>query len=176
MSVWFQIPNYFPRQPQVAHMSSDRPSSHSSLTWHTPTPSEHQQGAKSTSNSFRHTPTPPDIQLLKGASNPMFRHTPTPPDRDSLKMYRLTPTPPDGQSIKNTSNPLYRHTPTPPDMVHGIKSSAPLYRHTPPPDGHKGPSNPLYNLQQMMSGNVHPNEPLRGNLSPFRSSLSKQSL
>jgi hypothetical protein len=34
-----QVP-FVARQPQLAHMSSERPISHSPLTWHTPTPQE----------------------------------------------------------------------------------------------------------------------------------------
>ena len=32
-----QVPSFIPRQPQLAHMSNERPMVRSSLTWHTPT-------------------------------------------------------------------------------------------------------------------------------------------
>lgn len=35
-----QVPSYIPRQPQVAHMSNERPMVRSPLTWHTPTHNE----------------------------------------------------------------------------------------------------------------------------------------
>lgn len=39
-STWnnhLQVPSYIPRQPQIAHMSNERPSP---MSWHTPTPPE----------------------------------------------------------------------------------------------------------------------------------------
>lgn len=37
-----QVPSYIPRQPQLAHMSNERPMVRSPLTWHTPTHPEAQ--------------------------------------------------------------------------------------------------------------------------------------
>jgi len=34
------VPSYIPRQPQLAHMSNERPLARSPSTWHTPTPPE----------------------------------------------------------------------------------------------------------------------------------------
>lgn len=31
-----QVPSFIPRQPQLAHMSNERPMVRSPLTWHTP--------------------------------------------------------------------------------------------------------------------------------------------
>ncbi|XP_055918154.1 uncharacterized protein CG5098 isoform X2 [Eupeodes corollae] len=121
-----QIPSYIPRQPQLAHMSNERPMVRSPLAWHNPTPPESLYNFISANHK--------NLEQLNPLL-PSFVRGPSPFDSMDLSL----------QSNRNSSSPLTK----------GLSASVPPeFGHKPPPlPSHSQNNFPIHNLST--NSNAH---------------------